>query len=77
MRRLSILSFVLLATITSPFVGCGGSSEPTAAELSDACKTQLTEDDCVTIGNNILAFTKGMENFECVWKENVCSMHAK
>jgi len=77
MRRLSIPTFVVLTTITGLFVGCGGSNEPTAAELSDACKSQPTEKDCVTIGNNILSFTDGMENFECVWKDNVCGMHHK
>ncbi len=48
-----------------------------AGELADACKVQLSEDDCVMIGNNILTFTKGLEDYECAWKQTTCVMQLR
>jgi len=69
MRRLAIL-----CSCFGFLIGCG---ETTHVEVSDACKIQTTQDDCEMVGNSVLAFTEGMEKFECAWKEGSCIMQAK
>jgi hypothetical protein len=54
-------------------VACGTSPQQ---DVADSCKVQVNEDDCVMLGNNMLAFTKGMENFECAWKNGACHMQS-
>lgn len=65
--------FVNACALSVVLTGCG-TPEPA---ISEACTTQLTADDCEMIGNNVLSFTKGMENYECAWVENACTLRQK
>lgn len=71
MTRLTLIAGA--CSLLIQMAGCG-TPEPAVA---DACTAQLTVDDCELIGNNVLSFTKGMENYECAWTDNACVLRQK
>ena len=65
------LNSFLLAGVACLFISSCGDSNDTVTVL-EACKVQPNEDDCLVIGQNILALSPGFENYECAWVDGEC-----
>ena len=66
----AIRSFLLSALACVFLSSCGGADE--TITVLEACKVQQTQDDCLIIGQNILALSPGFENYECAWVDGQC-----